>query len=158
MKYVVLAWLLCCSHFSYADFKYHGQLQLQTASGEQRQQIFTLQLKREAGAYEFTVGQQQSRFAMPPQSYSLALILQDDSEVWVTDFINQPLHGFTLQLGQYLIKLSKDDNARSARGRFVLEINDESYYFSKGPAQINFNLSDNGINELQVRGMFKPKR
>ncbi len=158
MKHLVFVVLLCWSSMALANFKYHGELQLQLQSGEQRQQVFTLQLAREDGAYLFTVGKQQVSLPQPPQKYSLSVVLNKDNTVWVTDFVDEPLAGFSLRLGDYQVALSQNPDARSAPGRYVLTFGEEFYYFSRGPAQINFNFDAHGIAEVEVRGMFKPRR
>lgn len=157
MKHLLLALLLCSSAAS-ADFKYNGDLLLHLMNGEQRSQIFELSLTTEARAYLFQAGAQRARLPTPPQKYSLSLILQNEREVWVTDFAAQPLQAFSLQIADYQINLLQDPQARAARGRFVLQVGEESYYFSRGPAQINFILNQDGITEIEVRGMFKPHR
>lgn len=157
MKYFVLVlWLF--SFVAQADYRYEGELQLQLLNGEQHTQVFPLALTREAGSYLFQVGAQNVRLPAPPQKYALSLILQAEREVWVTDFISQPLQGFSLNIAEYKISLRKDPEARTARGNYVLTFNDEVFYFSRGPAQINFNFNNNGIAEIEIRGMFKPRR
>ncbi|WP_237709368.1 hypothetical protein [Alishewanella jeotgali] len=141
-----------------ADFKLDGQLSLHLSNGEREQKAFPLSLIREQGAYLFSVGELTTRLPSPLQKYSLALVLQHEQEVWVTDFSPQPLQGFNLQLPGYEISLYRDPQARTARGRFVLQMNEELYYFSRGPGQINFLFNDQGISEVRVQGMFKPRR
>jgi len=157
MKYLVLV-LLLFSWATKADFNYNGDLQLLLLNGEQRKQEFPLTLTREAGAYVFQVGGQSTRLPAPPQKYSLSLVLQHDREVWVTDFTDRPLQAFTLNIANYQLSLIQDPKARSARGFYVLQVGEERYYFGRGPAQINFLLSQDGITEVQIRGMFKPSR
>lgn len=152
-----LVLLLLMSTKVFADFSVEGKLALQFADGQQ-QQAFPMQLIREQGSYIFSVGSQQTRLNAPLQKYSLALILQNDQDVWVTDFANQPLNGFTLQIAEYEITLRRDPQARAARGRYVVQLNDEIFYFSRGPGQINFVFNQQGIAEVQVKGMFKPRR
>lgn len=157
MKYLLLA-LLFVSFCSHATFSYEGEVKLHFTNGEQRTQKFPLALVREAGNYLFYVGTQSARVSAPPQKYALSLILQHDREVWVSDFTNQPLQGFSLSIADYNIVLKQDQQATAARGRFILEFGDETYFFSRGPAQVNFKLEPSGIVEVEIRGMFKPRR
>lgn len=157
MKHWVLV-LLLFSCIVKADFNHTGDLQLHLLNGDQRSQAFVMSLTTEAGAYLFQVGTQSARLPSPPQKYSLSLVLQQDREVWVTDFANQALQAFTLTIANYQFSLKQDPIATNARGRFVLQIGEESYYFGRGPAQINFLLNENGITEIEIRGMFKPRR
>lgn len=157
MKLLVLA-LLFVSFCSHATFNYEGELKLHLTTGEQRTQKFPLALIREAGGYLFYVGAQSARVPAPPQKYALSLILQHDRDVWVTDFTDQPLQAFTLSIADYEIRLKQDPQATAARGRFILEFDNETYFFGRGPAQINFKLEPSGIVDIEIRGMFKPRR
>ncbi|CAM5192281.1 hypothetical protein [Alishewanella longhuensis] len=157
MKCLVLA-LLFVSFCSHATFNYEGEVKLHFTNGEQRTEKFSLALIREAGSYLFYVGAQSARVPAPPQKYALSLILQHDREVWVTDFTDQPLQAFTLHIADYKIVLKQDPQATTARGKFILQFEDETYFFSRGPAQINFKLEPSGIVDVEIRGMFKPRR
>lgn len=141
-----------------ANFSVDGELELLFANGQEQQQVFTLQLVREQGSYIFTAGKQQTRLNAPLQKYSIAMILQNEQDVWVTDFANQPLHGFNFEIAGHSIKLSRELTARVAPGRYVLRFNGEAFYFSRGPGQINFLFNEDGIKEIEVKGMFKPRR
>ncbi|GHG64080.1 hypothetical protein GCM10010919_10390 [Alishewanella longhuensis] len=157
MRFLVLA-LLLVSFCSQATFNYEGEVALHYVNGEQRTQKFSLALTREAGNYLFQVGSQSARVAAPPQKYALSLILQHDREVWVTDFTDQPLQAFVLTIADYKIILKQDQQATAARGKFILQFGDETYFFGRGPAQINFKLEPSGIVDIEIRGMFKPRR
>lgn len=157
MRCLVLA-LLLMSFSSHATFNYEGEVKLHFTNGEQRTEKFSLTLTREAGSYLFNVGSQSARLPAPPQKYSLSLILQQDREVWVTDFADQPLKAFNLSIADYKIVLEHDPQAPTARGKFFLQFGDEIYYFGRGPAQINFKLKPEGIVDVEIRGMFKPRR
>jgi hypothetical protein len=150
--------LLLISSKVCADFSIEGKLALQFSDGRQQQQVFPIQLIREQGNYLFSAGSQQTRLNAPLQKYSLALILQNDQNVWVTDFANQPLTGFLLEIAGYEIALRRDPQARTARGNYQVQFNDEIFYFSSSPGQINFLFNEQGIAEIQVKGMFKPRR
>lgn len=157
MKSLLLA-LLFISFCSHATFSYEGEVKLHLTNGEQRTQKFPLALVREAGNYFFYVGAQSARVPAPPQKYALSLILQHDREVWVSDFTNQPLQGFSLSIADYKVVLKQDAQATTAPGKFILQFGDETYFFARGPAHINFKLEPSGIVEVEIRGMFKPRR
>lgn len=157
MKYWVLALLVFIGQAK-ADFNYNGELQLHFLNGKQTTAPFVMSLTTEAGAQLFRVGNQNARLPMAPQKYALALVLQRDREVWVTDFADQPLQAFSLSIADYQLRLLQDPQATQARGRFVLYVGEEMYYFGRGPAQINFVFGQNGITDIEVRGMFKPRR
>lgn len=153
--------LLFCVFFSMAaraDYHYEGQLQLQVLNGELLSQPFEFSLKQMNQNYQFTIGAQTARLTQPPQRYSVALVLQKEQEVWVSDFTDKPLEAFTLALGDHVIRLEKNAQAKAARGNYILTVGEQQYYFGRGPAQLNFILSPTGISDVEVRGMFKPRR
>lgn len=143
----------------FADFSIEGKLALQFADGQQQQLLFPIQLFHERGNLVFSVGSQQTQLNAPLQKYSLAVILQEnDHEVLVSDFASKPLHSFKLEIAGHAVELHRDASALEARGRYVLKLNDEKFYFSRGPGQINFIFNDQGITELQVKGMARASR
>lgn len=159
MLRLVFGFLICLvSNQALANFSITGKLELKFADGQQQQQNYPLQLMREQGSYIFQAGQQQTRLNTPLQRYTIAVILQNEQDVWVTEFANQPLHGFTFDIAGHTLSLSKDPTAKTAPGQFVLRFNDEMFYFSRGPGQINFTFDDQGVAEIQIKGMFKPRR
>jgi hypothetical protein len=141
-----------------ADFMIEGKLKLEQADGQKIQKTFPLTLFREEGHYLFSIGEQQTRLPAPPQKYSLYVILQNDEDIFVTDFSQQPLRAFTLDIAEHRLEVSRDPLARTARGRYVLKLDGETFYFSRGPGQINFIFDQHGIKDVTVQGMFKPRR
>ncbi len=155
---LVLLFLVLLSPYSYAQFDIYGEGTVQLANGKTQPFDFGFSYFRQDGQYRFIVGRYSLTVPSVPQKYSLALVLQDDKQVWVSDFINEPLIGFDLELEQYQIKLYQDNSRVNARGGFVLQLNDERYYFNRGPGQINFLFTEQGIKEVRVEGMFKPAK
>lgn len=150
--------LLVFSTGSLANFKLEGTLKLHFQNGQQLTQSFPITLTREEGAYQFTAGSLRTRISSPPKKYSLSLILQNNQDVYVTDFSQSPLQGFQLDIAGQQITLSRETQARAAPGRYVVKLNDEIFYFSRGPGQVNFLFNDQGIAEVRIQGMFKPRR
>ena len=140
-----------------AQFDITGEGNVFLVNGTTQQFDFGFSLFRQDGSYRFIVGRYNLNVPTAPKKYSLALILQDDKHVWVTDFINEPLLGFELQIEQYRIKLFRDPDS-DAKGHFILQINDERFQFRRGPGQISFLFNDRGIKDVRVDGMFKPRR
>lgn len=158
MRLLLFSLMLVLSFSVKANFSYNAELEMQLLNGEHRKQHFPLSLTREAGVYLFKVGTQNARLPAPPQKYALTVVLQQDRELWVPDFIDKPLQAFKLSIAGHEISLKREPQAKAARGQFVLQFGKDTYYFGRGPAQINFNLNENGIAEVEIRGMFKPGR
>lgn len=155
---LVLFFLVLISPNSYAQFDIYGEGTVQLANGQKQPFDFGFSYFRQDGQYRFIVGRHSLFVPSVPQKYSLALVLQDDKHVWVTDFINEPLTGFDLALEQYQIKLYQDNSLTNVRGGFVLQLNDERYHFNRGPGQVNFLFTEQGIKEVRVEGMLKPAK
>ncbi|QBL08954.1 hypothetical protein E0Z06_05220 [Rheinheimera sp. D18] len=159
MRYLFLFLALSLySTVSQAQFDISGEGKVYLTNGSTQEFDFGFSYFRQEGRYRFIVGRHNLAVHKVPKKYSLALVLQDEKQIWVTDFINEPLNGFELQLDDYRIKLFKDAKAKDASGNFVLQINDEQFYFSRGPGQINFYFTEDGIKNVRVEGMFKPKK
>lgn len=158
MKYLWLLSLLLLIPSTYAQFDIYGEGTVQLANGQSQPFDFGFSYFRQDGQYRFIVGRHSVMVPSVPRKYSLALVLQDDKQVWVADFINEPLTGFNFELEQYQIKLYQDSSLTNARGGFVLQLNDERYYFNRGPGQVNFIFTEQGLKDVWVEGMFKPAR
>lgn len=158
MRLVLLLTLLVLSPTALAQFDIDGEGSLLLANGKTVEFDYGFSYYLQEGQYRFIVGRHSLNVPSVPQKYSLALILQQEKAVWVPDFINDPLHGFELTIDDYVIKLYQDDSARQAPGRFVVSLNGELFHFSRGPGQINFYFNEQGIKEVRVEGMFKPRR
>ncbi|MGP9802280.1 hypothetical protein [Rheinheimera sp. NSM] len=142
----------------YAQFDIAGEGKVQLTKGGEQEFDFGFSYFRQDGSYRFIVGRHSLSVHTVPQKYSLALILQNDQQVWVPDFINEPLSGFELQIEGYKLKLYQQPGVDDQPGKFILQFNDESYQFSRGPGQVNFYFTEQGIKDVRVEGMFKPKR
>ena len=93
------------------------------------------------GTQIFQAGIQEVEVAELPDKYTLALVLHQDEQIWVTDWINKPLQGFEWTLGKHSFKLSKNTDPKykdKARGGYVLMFDDTPYFFHKNMAQIKF--------------------
>lgn len=153
-------WLLAALLFTLpaqAQFDIAGEGKVYLQNGSQQDFDFGFSFFRQDGTYRFIVGRYSLDVHTVPQKYSLSLILQDDKQVWVPDFINEPLLGFELQIEQYHLRLFQDPEAKS-NGNFILQLNDERFMFSRGPGQVNFLFTERGIKDVRVEGMFKPRR
>lgn len=140
-----------------AQFDLNGIGSVVLSNGRTEPFDFGFSYFRQEGEYRFIVGRQSINVPSVPQKYSLVLILQNEEFVWVPDFINQPITGFEFNLQQHHIQLFKDETSR-ARGKYILQVNEERFQFSRGPGQINFYFTEQGIKDIRVEGMFKPRR
>lgn len=153
-------WLLAALLFTLpaqAQFDIAGEGKVFLQNGSQQAFDFGFSFFRQDGTYRFIVGRHSLDVHTVPKKYSLSVILQDDKQVWVPDFINEPLRGFELQIEQYSLRLFQDPETNS-RGNFILQLNDERFHFSRGPGQISFLFTEKGIKDVRVEGMFKPRR
>ena len=158
-RYLLLCFaLLFLPTASYAQFDIAGKGKVFLNTDKSQDFEFGFRYFRQEGSYRFIVGRHNLTVNSVPRKYSLALILQDDESVWVPDIANEPIRGFELQIGDYSIKLQQDSEADNAKGNFVLHLNDEQFHFSRGPGQINFRFTEDGIKDVRVEGMFKPRR
>ena len=155
---ILFTGLLLFSATSHAQFDISGEGKVYLATGKSQEFDFGFSYFRQEGSYRFIVGRHTLTVQSVPQKYSLALILQNDEQVWVPDFINEPINGFEVTIDDYVIKLYQDSEATNAKGKFVLQLNDEQFHFSRGPGQINFLFTEDGIKDVRVEGMFKPRR
>lgn len=158
MQYLLLVTTMLFAPLSYAQFNISGEGKVTLTDNSSKTFDFGFSYFRQDGTYRFIVGEQSLNVSSVPKKYSIAVILQDNSTVWVPDFINEPLSSFELQLDKYSIKLSADPNATKAPGNMVLQLNNETFYFNRGPGQINFYFSESGIRDVRVEGMFKPRK
>jgi hypothetical protein len=140
-----------------AQFDLDGTGSVILSNGRTESFDFGFSYFRQDGDYRFIVGRQSIIVPSVPKKYSLVVILQDEEYVWVPDFINQAISGFDFNLEQHKIQLFKDEKSQ-ARGKYILLVNNEKYQFSTGPGQINFHFTEQGIKEITVEGMYKPRR
>ncbi|MBP8226609.1 MAG: hypothetical protein KAX67_01125, partial [Pararheinheimera sp.] len=93
--------------------------------------------------------------------YTLALVLHQEEQIWVTDWLNQPLQGFEWTLGKHSFKLTKNTDPKykeKARGGYVLMFDNTAYFFHKNMAQIKFYFTKDGVSEVRIEGMYTPGR
>lgn len=144
--------------FTWAQFDLSGAADLTLENGQQKQLTYSFRYFRQEGNYHFVAGEQKLVVPSVPQKYSIALILQDNKDVWVPDFSKMPVQGFHFSIGGNTIVLRRDPAVTEAPGNFTLQLNDEIFYFNRGPGQINFYFSEEGIKEVKIEGMLKPRK
>lgn len=146
---------------AWAYFTVPGQGQMMLLDGTEQPLQFGFAFAQKNGAHIFQAGIQEVEVAELPEKYTLALVLHQDEQIWVTDWINKPLQGFDWSLGTHHFKLSKNTDpkyADKARGGYVLMYNDTPYFFHKNMAQIKFHFNKDGVSEVRIEGMFTPGR
>jgi hypothetical protein len=146
---------------AWAYFTVPGQGQLFLLDGSVQSLQFGFAFNQKNGAEVFQAGIQEMEVAELPEKYTLALVLHQDTQIWVTDWINKPLQGFEWTLGRHTFVLSKNTEpkyADRARGGYVLMFNKTPYFFHKNMAQIKFHFTKEGVAEVFIEGMFTPGR
>lgn len=138
-----------------AEYEYAGHGQYIDGNGKSHQFDFGLALRKQQQQYLFRLGQQQMTVAESPGRYTLALVLNQQQQVWVADFSSAPVSGFDWQLGPHHLKLFKDSHSQL----FKLQIDQNLYQFTaKKRGQIHFILSETGIKEIRVESMLMQGR
>jgi hypothetical protein len=159
MKYIPLYCLLLLLAASCnAQFDITAAGKIHPLTGDSQPINFGFSFVRQEGTYRFIAGSQSLNVHTVPKKYSIVLILQDEQQVWVPDFSQDPVSGFELDIENYQLRLFHDPAMIKARGNYVFQLNGENYYFNRGPAQINFYFTERGIKEVRVEGMFKPSK
>ena len=146
---------------SWAYFTLPGQGQLVLLDGSKQSLQFGFSFTQKNGTEVFQAGIQEVEVAELPDKYTLALVLHQNEQIWVTDWINKPLQGFEWSLGKHSFKLRKNTDpkyADKARGGYVLLFDNTPYFFHKNMAQIKFHFTKDGVSEIRIEGMFTPGR
>lgn len=141
----------------HAQFDITGQAELILSNGNTQKMDYGFRYFRQDGSYHFIVGEHKLIVPSVPQKYSLALILQQKTQVWVPDFSKEPVQSFTFNIAGSEISL-RHDPAVDSPGNFIVQLNSEIYHFNRGPGQINFYFTEEGISEIKIEGMLKPKK
>ena len=142
-------------------FTVQGQGQLVLLDGTKQSLQFGFSFIQKNGTEVFQAGIQEVEVAELPDKYTLALVLHQDEQIWVTDWVNKPLLSFEWSLGKHNFKLSKNTDPKyegKARGGYVLMFDNTPYFFHKNMAQIKFHFNKDGISEIRIEGMFTPSR
>jgi hypothetical protein len=150
---IMISLLLSLPAFAQFQLMGNGSYTLQNGNNVPLQYGFSY--IRQDGAFHFTAGKQSLTISSLPQKYSLTLILQNEDEVWVPDFINAPITGFDYDISGFKVTLTQEPELKDGRGNFVLHYGGGRYRFDRGPGQINFVFNDEGIARLEIKGMFK---
>ncbi|MBU1618331.1 MAG: hypothetical protein KJ556_02975 [Gammaproteobacteria bacterium] len=146
---------------TWAYFTVPGQGHLTLLDGTKQSLQFGFSFKQQNGAEVFQAGIQVVEVAELPSKYTLALVLHQDEQIWVTDWSNKPLQGFDWSVGKHSFKLSKNTDPKyqdKARGGYVLMFDNTPYFFHKNMAQIKFHFDKDGVSEVRIEGMFTPGR
>lgn len=155
MKWFILLWLSLAALPLQAEYDYAGKGFFVDAQGQQQQLNFGIALLKQSDGYIFRLGTQQMAVSESPKRYTLALVLNEQQQVWVPDFSKQPVTAFHWTLGSHQLVLQKDAISQ----QYVLKINDQRYQFTpKKRGQIHFMLSEKGITEIRVESMLMLSR
>jgi hypothetical protein len=155
MKVLIIVFSLLLSLPAYAQFQLSGSGSYTLRDGKTVPFQYDFGYTRKEGQFHFSAGKQSLIVSNLPQKYSLALILQNEDEVWVPDFVNAPLSSFEYEIGDFELKLTQEPELKDGRGNFILHYDGGRYRFNRGPGQVNFIFNDEGIERVEIKGMFK---
>lgn len=143
-----------------ADFNFTGHAKLSLADGSETAVPFGFSFLKAPEGYLFSLGEHQMDVEEVPKRFTLALVLNDKNQVWVTDFSDKPLSGFNWSLPPHNIQLLKQPELVPQRpGDFSLLIDGTRYHFTeKKRGLIHFNFTESGIDSITVESMVMPKR
>ncbi len=143
-----------------ADFNFTGQAKLALANGGESTIPFGFSFLKAKEGYSFSLGQHHMDVEEVPKRFTLAIVLNESNQVWVTDFSDKPLNGFHWSLPPHDIQLVKQPDLVPKRpGDFSLLINGARYHFTeKKRGLIHFNFTETGIESISVEAMLMPKR
>jgi hypothetical protein len=143
-----------------ADFNFTGQAKLHAVDGQASTIPFGFSFLKAAEGYIFSLGEHQMEVEEVPKRFTLALVLNEQNQVWVTDFSKSPLHGFDWNIAPHSIQLVKQHDLVPKRpGDYTLLINGTRYHFTeKKRGLIHFNFNEKGIDTITVEAMVMPKR
>ncbi|MDP4535024.1 hypothetical protein Q3O60_02345 [Alkalimonas collagenimarina] len=158
MKHLLTVLLLGVAlHFpAFAYFEVEGKGIVHLKNGDSKPFTFGFSYTRRDGRNVFIVGKNSLPVQQVPQKYSLALVLHQDSYVWVNDFVDEPLIGFDFEIDGHRLKLYREDGLRE-RGSYVIEINGVRHHFSRNIGQINFYFKPQGIDRVEPESFIRPR-
>jgi len=149
---------LLLSPIASAEFDYSGQGKLLDETGQTQSFQFGFSFLQHEGEYRFNAGKLSMAVDEVPKRYTLELVLNDQQQIWVSDFSKKPLLGFEWQIGEHQLQLKKDPTTSPKAGLYKLTIDKTEYFFtSKNRGQVHFIFSDKGITGIEVDSMMTPK-
>ncbi len=98
----------CCYGFQHPGpiLLCQDKVSLVLLDGSKQSLQFGFAFTQKNGTEVFQAGVQEVEVAELPDKYTLALVLHQEEQIWVTDWINQPLQGFEWTLGKHSFKLT----------------------------------------------------
>lgn len=152
-RFALISTLIFISSPSFADFNLDGQLKLKSPYGDKTEIPFPLSYSQKDDKHKFVIGPHSFNVTGQPQSYSFAMLLQDNNYVWLQEFSDKQFKSFALTLGEHQLSLSKRILNEPVKGDYILTVDGTDYFFQNKMAQINFIFNDEGIEEIEVDGM-----
>jgi len=153
IKSFLVSSLLFISHVSYADFNYPGKGAVTYPTGVAKSFEFGFAWQQQTE--QFTIGKKAYDMALP-ESYSVAITLaKDDNQVWVQEFNNGYIEGFTWQIGEHTIKLAKRASKDAVKGNYTISLDHKDYFFARSNVSIVIKFADDGITTVAIDGVTK---
>ena len=150
---------LLLSPIALADFEYSGHGQLLDETGQSQSFEFGFSFLKHEGDYKFNAGRLSMSVDEVPRRYTLELVLNEQQQIWVAEFIKKPISGFDWKIGEHQLQLKKEPATSAQAGRYKLTVDHTEYFFtSKNRGQIHFKFNDKGIAEIEVGSMMTKKR
>lgn len=153
-SYPLFLSILFLSLPSSANFNIDGKLKLTYPYSDEVTEIaFPLSYRHTGDVHTFAIGPHTFNVTGQPESYSFALLLQDNNYVWLQEFSKKEFETFSLTLGEHKLKLVKRVLNNPVKGDYILTVNEVDYFFNNTLAQINFSFDDDGIAGISTYGM-----
>ncbi|MEI5639257.1 MULTISPECIES: hypothetical protein [unclassified Pseudoalteromonas] len=146
--------LVLFSSACFADFDYQGKGTLTYPTGVEKD--FEFGFGWQKSAEKFRIGSNNYDMSELPESYSVAITLsKDDTRVWVQEFNQGFISGFTWQIADHTISLQKKQFKDAVKGNYVLSVNGIDYFFARDNVSITLSFKDQGIDNIKVDGVTK---
>ncbi|WP_440053715.1 hypothetical protein ACSLBF_12505 [Pseudoalteromonas sp. T1lg65] len=155
LYYLLGIGLLGLSSLCRADFDFKGEGTLVYPTGVEKEFEFGFAWNKANG--KFRIGENSYDMSELPEAYSVALTLsKDNTKVWIQEFNQGFIGGFTWQIGNHTITLSKTDfHSSEVIGDYVLSVDGIDYFFTRSNVSITLSFSQDGIDNVKVDGVKK---
>ncbi|MCG9711119.1 hypothetical protein L1D46_20335 [Pseudoalteromonas sp. Isolate3] len=156
MKFFSLVTLFSASLFTtsvFADFNFPGEGTLKYPTGVEK--AFNFGFAWQQDAEKFSIGDKSYDMSLP-ESYSVAITLsKDEEQVWVQEFNNGFIEGFTWQIADHTLKLEKRKFSDTVKGDYVISLDNRDYFFSRNNISIVIKFDNDGIKNIAIDGVTK---
>ncbi|WP_446440749.1 hypothetical protein [Pseudoalteromonas sp. 1181_04] len=136
-----------------ADFNYPGEGNVRYPTGVEKPFLFGFAWQQQNS--KFTIGKKSYDMQLP-ESYSIAITLaKDEQQVWVQEFNNGFIEGFSWEIGEHTIKLEKRQYKGAVKGDYVISLDNKDYFFARNNISILIKFTAEGIDTVAIDGVTK---